>query len=145
MVKLLKVLVLAMGITCVAIGLVHFLMGIASVPGEGSASATVDSRERFYGALFLFYGLAWIWAGRQSPIPASAVRWLTGALFVGGIGRLVSLAVQGRPQWFQLVLTGIELALPPLYWWLAPVDEVRSAQRPASASTGVEYAARSEQ
>ncbi|MEU8783301.1 DUF4345 domain-containing protein [Streptomyces sp. NPDC048637] len=130
MAGLLKWLALAMGAACVAIGAFHFVLGIDSVPGEGSAGATVDSRERYYGAVFLGYGLAWIWAARQSPIPATAVRWLAGTFLLGGIGRLLSMAVHGPPQWFQTALTILELALPPLYFWLAAADE-RAAARPA--------------
>ncbi|MFI0262328.1 DUF4345 domain-containing protein [Streptomyces sp. NPDC017056] len=95
MAGLLKWLVLTMGGVCAAIGIVHLALGIDSVPGEGAAGATVDSRERFYGAIFLGYGLAWIRAARQSPIPATAVRWLAFVLLLGGIGRLL---VHGRPR-----------------------------------------------
>ncbi|MBL1087829.1 MULTISPECIES: DUF4345 domain-containing protein [Streptomyces] len=121
--RVLRWLVWAMGIACVAIGAFHLVLGIASVPGEGTAGATVDSRERFYNAVFLGYGLAWIWAARQSPVPAKAVRALAGIFLLGGIGRLLSLAVHGPPQWFQVPLTVLELVLPPVYFWLADADE----------------------
>lgn len=121
--RVLRWLVWAMGIACVAIGAFHLVLGIASVPGEGPAGATVDSRERFYNAIFLGYGLAWIWAARQSPIPAKAVRALAGIFLLGGIGRLLSLAVHGPPQWFQIPLTVLELVLPPVYFWLADAEE----------------------
>ncbi|MBB5119403.1 hypothetical protein FHS36_002836 [Streptomyces eurocidicus] len=131
--RLLKWLVLSMGTLCVGIGVFHLALGIASVPGEGSAGATVDSRERFYGAVFLGYGLAWLLAGRRSPVPATAVRLLAGVLLLGGAGRLLSLAVHGRPQGFQLFLTATELVLPPLYLWLSGADEKAAARgRPAA-------------
>ncbi|MCT2582823.1 DUF4345 domain-containing protein [Actinophytocola gossypii] len=127
MATLLRVLLLVMGVACVAIGVFHFLLGIDSVPGEGSAGATVDSRERYYGAIFAGYGLAWIWVARQTPIRAAAVRWLAGIFLLGGVGRLLSLARYGPPHWFQTVLTVLELALPPVYLWLATADERRAA------------------
>ena len=105
-------LAIATGLSCAAIGAVHLALGIASVPGESEAGATVDSRERFYGAVFGAYGLAWVWAARRSPEPDRAVRALAVTFLAGGLGRLPSIAVHGRPHWFQLVLTGIELALP---------------------------------
>lgn len=135
MTKVLKSLVVIMGVACVAIGVLHFSLGTASVPGEGTAGATVDSRERFYGAIFIGYGLAWIWASRQSPMPATVIRWLAAIFFLGGIGRLVSMAVDGQPNWFQTVLTVVEIALPPLYLCLAPADERDCARRKASAPT----------
>jgi hypothetical protein len=121
--KVLKWLAMAMGVACAVIGLYHVVLGIDSVPGAGTANATVDSRERFYNAIFFGYGVAWIWVARQSPIPATAVRWLAGFMLLGGIGRLVSLAQHGAPHWFQIPLTVIELVLPPLYIWLAAADE----------------------
>ncbi|MDT0460439.1 DUF4345 domain-containing protein [Streptomyces sp. DSM 41527] len=127
MAGLLKWLVPAMGAACAAIGVFHLVLGIDSVPGEASAGATVDSRERYYGAVFLGYGLAWIWTARQSPVPSSAVRWLAGIFLLGGIGRLLSMAVHGPPQGFQTVLTVLELALPPLYFWLSDADERAAA------------------
>ncbi|GAB2698132.1 DUF4345 domain-containing protein [Kitasatospora kifunensis] len=123
MARVLRWLVLVMGIACVAIGLFHMALGNGAVPGEGSAGTTVDSLNRFFGAIFAGYGLAWLWAARQSPIPATAVRGLAGVFLLGAFGRLLSIAVHGWPQWFQVVLTAIELVMPPLYFWLADADE----------------------
>ena len=74
--------------------------------------------------------MAWIWAARQSPIPATMVRWLAGFMLLGGIGRIVSLAQYGAPHWFQIPLTGLELVLPPLFMSLATADERRLAVGP---------------
>src|SRR5438094_502998 len=119
----LRWLALMMGVAYVAIGVFHFVLGIHSVPGEGQTCATVDSRERFYAAVFPGYGIAWIWAARQSPAPSTLVRCLAGIFLLGGVGRLLSMAIQGQPQWFQVVLTVVELALPPLFFGLSAADE----------------------
>ncbi len=129
MAKTLKWLLVLMGISCIAIGAAHLCFGIASVPGEAGASATVDSRERFYGAIFAGYGIAWIWAARQSPISPTAVRWLAGVFLLGGVGRLVSLAVHGSPDWFQVVLTVLEFVLPIPFFVLATADVNAAAAR----------------
>ncbi len=52
-----------------------------------------------------------------------------------------SLAVHGRPHWFQLVLTVIELVLPLLWFWLAPADE-RAAATADGPRTGAGAAVR---
>jgi hypothetical protein len=116
-VRSLKWLMLAMGVACVAIGIFHITLGVASVPGE--TGTTVDSRERFYNAIFLGYGLAWIWAARQSPISATTVRRLAAIFALGAVGRLLSLAIHGWPHWFQVPLTVLEVVLPPIFFWLA--------------------------
>lgn len=98
MAGLLKWLSWIMGVACVAIGAVHIVSGMDSVPG-GSAGPTVDSLVRFFAAIFLSYGLAWIWVARQTPIPSKAVRALAGMLFLGG-AQQDSLVDRGRPpQW----------------------------------------------
>jgi hypothetical protein len=51
------------------------------------------------------------------------VRWLAGVFLLGGVGRLLSLAVHGWPQWFQIALAVIELGLPPVFFWLADAEE----------------------
>lgn len=47
MARTLRWLAWAMGVACVLIGAAHLVFGIASVPGESAAGATVDSRERY--------------------------------------------------------------------------------------------------
>ncbi|WP_081982742.1 DUF4345 domain-containing protein [Streptacidiphilus albus] len=131
MARTLRLLVQLMGWACVAIGLWHLALGNAAIPGAGNAGTTIDSWGRFMGASFTGYGLAWLWAARQRPIPASAVRWLAGVFLLGGFGRVLSLALHGWPQWFQIVLSVLELGLPPVYFWLAKADE-----RAAGATDG---------
>ncbi|GAA3047461.1 hypothetical protein GCM10017562_06740 [Streptomyces roseofulvus] len=123
MARALRALVLAMGWACVAIGLLHVALGNAAVPGAEDAGPTIDSLGRFLGAAFAGYGLAWLWAARQHPVPARAVRWLAGVFLLGGVGRLLSLAAEGRPHVFQIALTVVELALPPVFFWLADAEE----------------------
>ncbi|MEV7615428.1 DUF4345 domain-containing protein [Streptomyces sp. NPDC089799] len=133
----------ATGLACTAIGLLHVLAGNAAIPGEAGAGPTVDSLGRFFGAVFAGYGLAWLWAARQEPVPARVVRWLAAVFLLGGAGRLVSLAVHGWPHPFQVALTVIELVLPPVWFWLADADERAFRQRrPAGApGAGVSFPA----
>ncbi|MFF9092493.1 DUF4345 domain-containing protein [Streptomyces sp. NPDC014802] len=131
-VKALRGLAWAMGYACVAIGLFHVLLGNSAIPGAGSAGPTVDSFGRFMGAVFAGYGLAWLWAVRQSPMPLSVIRVLTGVFLLGGVGRLLSLAVEGRPQWFQILLAVVELGLSPVLLWLAAGEE----RRPVAGEEG---------
>jgi hypothetical protein len=122
---------LATGVACAAIGVLHVVTGAWSVPGEGGLGATVDNRERFYGAVFLGYGLAWIWAVRSLPRPRPVLRALALVLLLGGLARLLSVAVHGQPHWFQSVLTVVELLLPLAF--LVPVRRSR-ASAPAEPS-----------
>jgi hypothetical protein len=111
------------GLCCVAIGVYHFALGTASVPGATDANATVDSRERFYSAFFAGYGVAWLRAARKSPIRATDVRLLAGLMLLGGVGRLISLIHNGRPHWFQEVLMATEFLVPAVFFGIADVEE----------------------
>ncbi|CAM4409492.1 DUF4345 domain-containing protein [Nocardia ninae] len=122
----LKWLSMVMGVACVAIGFLHIALGNDAVPDMGDLGATADSQSRFFGAIFVGYGAAWIWAARESPIPSTVIRWLAGIFLLGAVGRAVSVAVYGWPHWFQIVLTVIEVVLPPIFWWLATADENRT-------------------
>ncbi|MDT5084297.1 MAG: hypothetical protein QOJ61_1340 [Mycobacterium sp.] len=115
------------GLSCIAIGIYHFALGTASVPGATDANATIDSRERFYSAYFAGYGVAWLRAARKSPIRAREVRLLAGLMLISGIGRLISLVHNGRPHWFQEVLTAIEFIVPAAFFGIAEADEKASA------------------
>lgn len=124
-------LTVATGAACTAIGVFHLLGGIATVPGEREAGPTVDSRERFYGAIFAGYGLGWLWAGRHTPPDRTVIRWLSGILLLGGGGRLLSRSRHGRPHWFQDALTVVELVLPPVMFGLTlegEQTEIRGGQ-----------------
>lgn len=137
MLRALRWLALATGVACVVIGLVHLALGVSSVPGATTANATVDSRERFYNAIFVGYGLAWIWAARQSPLPLVAIRWLAGIFLLGAVGRILSMLVYGQPHWFQVVLTVIELALPLLYLGLSWKGRATGPAGPATSTETV--------
>jgi Domain of unknown function (DUF4345) len=115
----LKPLAAATGAASIAIGCYHFALGTASVPGATDANATVDSRERFYSAVFAGYGIAWVQAASGSPIRAGDVRLLAGIMLAGGAGRLISLVRNGRPHWFQEMLTAVEFAVPIAFFRLA--------------------------
>jgi hypothetical protein len=116
------------GLSCIVIGIYHFALGTASVPGATDANATVDSRERFYSAYFAGYGFAWLAAARRSPVRAGDVRLLAGLMLVSAIGRLISLVHNGRPHWIQEVLTAIEFAVPAVLFGIADADEKAELQ-----------------
>ncbi|MGW0784614.1 DUF4345 domain-containing protein [Streptomyces sp. NPDC002913] len=135
--RALRVFARVMGVACVAIGLFHVIGGNAAIPGEADAGATLDSLGRFFGAIFAGYGLVWLWAARQDPVPARVVRWLAVVFLLGGVGRLLSLAVHGWPHAFQVVLAVIELVLPPVLFWLADADERASRERDQGVGVSV--------
>lgn len=121
--KLLKYLSIVAGASCVAIGLFHIIGGPDTVFGGGAVNASTDSQERFFAGMFIAYGAAWIWAGLQTPIRATAVRFLAAALLVGGIGRVVSLVAMGSPHPFWVAMLLVEIVVPAFFLAIAGADE----------------------
>lgn len=99
------------GWTCIAIGAGHVLLGVnRSVPGAEKVSATMESQEAFYNAIFVGYGLSWLRAtqdGRRDRVLEAAA-----VMGLGGVARLVAIARKGPPHRLYLGLTAVELAVP---------------------------------
>jgi hypothetical protein len=52
-------------------------------------------------------------------------------MLISAIGRLISLVHNGRPHWFQEVLTAIEFIVPAAFFGIAEADqksELRAAR-----------------
>jgi hypothetical protein len=115
------------GVVLVVIGGLHAVLGVRadrmldpSVPDVAVAHPSLDSQNRFYGTAFALFGIVlWICStdiDRYGPVFTA----LLVVFWFGGVMRLVSVWLQGRPSVIIRVLTGLELAIPPLLlWWQA--------------------------
>ncbi len=110
-------LVQLFGAVCTIIGMAHIAIGPAAIPGGVVTNATMDSEDRFYATLFVGFGLAMIWCGRDLVTRARLFHCLLAIFFAGGIARLVSIAQVGLPNALLQLLTAVELILPVLLWW----------------------------
>ena len=115
----LRLLLALFGAVCAVIAIAHLAIGPRAIPGGVVTNATMDSEDRFYATLFLGFGIAVIWASRDLDARRGVLAALLLTFFTGGIARLVSWAAAGPPTPLFVILTVLELALPPLFWlWL---------------------------
>ena len=129
MLSALRVLLIALGLSAVAIALSIWLLGAeatarmservyAAATGRRGASepwpATMDSELRFYAALWAAYGVVLVQTARAMPTALPRVPWLAAIFFAGGVGRAISWLQVGPPHPFFTVLMAIELGLPPI-------------------------------
>lgn len=115
---------LALGLRIVAIfamvtGLVDVVAGTGILPSLGSAISPeaasdpgLDSQFRFLSAMWLGYGVALYWASKDIVGRLPVLNILALAMFVGGLGRLISIAVNGAPPPAMFAFLAIELVGP---------------------------------
>ena len=123
--RALVVVLKALAVVAMLIGVGHLTMGLQSevllgarLPAEIIAAPVLDSQNRFYGVVFMGNGaLVWLCA-RDVARHAALLRTVATFIFLGGFGRLVSIALTGLPTPQVIVLIAIELlGMPLLLWW----------------------------
>jgi hypothetical protein len=118
----------------VLVGLV--IAGTAGLPDtEGSpVNPTLENQFRFFSAMMVGVGAAFITIAIK--FQWANMLWLVCLMvFVGGIGRVLSWAFSGTPNYIMIILMIVELAFPPalLVWhkYIAKTSQMRQdfAQR----------------
>jgi Domain of unknown function (DUF4345) len=102
------------GLIVIAISLAHMAIGPRAIIGAVAVNPTMAGEDRFFAGLLLCFGIALLWCARDVQRKRVYVNLLAVVFFVGGIGRLLGLLVDGAPHPFYLAMLALELALPPL-------------------------------
>jgi hypothetical protein len=103
---------------------------MASIPGGSPVNPTVDNETRAAGALMIAFGLAYIWAVRQSPIPSLLLRLLAMTMGLLAVTRAVSMVVAGMPHWIFIVFTVLESIAAVLTYWYSTMRYDQPAATP---------------
>jgi Domain of unknown function (DUF4345) len=109
------------------LALVPIMTGIVAMTGindplyvslEVPRLSLLDSNLRFFAGLWLGLGIAMLWLIPTIERQAKLYRALWGAVFLGGIGRLLSIAFIGLPPVPFIGFTALEIIGAPLfiYW-----------------------------
>lgn len=84
--------------------------------------ATLDSNLRFYSGVWFGLGLAAFWLVPRIERETVLFRCLWLMIFIGGIGRLLSLLMAGMPFPPFVGFAALEVCTTPLFvWWQARV------------------------
>lgn len=126
MLRSLTFFVLVFGIVCTLIGAAHMVLGPGIIPGGIPVPPAMDSEDRFFGTLFIGFGLANVWCSRDIVGRGNVFLALMAIFFLGGIARIISLWQVGWPGGFIAMLGALELAIPPICWAM-----LRAASKPA--------------
>jgi hypothetical protein len=109
------------------LGLVPLATGVVTMFGLGDpvyesaglpAFPLLDSNLRFFGGVWLGLGIALLWLIPSIERRAALFRVIWGAIFLGGLGRFLSIVVVGVPPAPFVGFTVLELFGAPLfiYW-----------------------------
>jgi hypothetical protein len=113
----LQIVIALAGLVPVGAGLAGVLAG-PGFAGHGAADASIDSHFSYLSGLLLAIGLAFWQAIPTIERQGARVRLLTVLVFVGGLGRLVSLARVGAPDLpMQLAFVMELLVTPAICLW----------------------------
>ena len=83
-------------------------------------TALLDSNLRFFGGLWLGLGIAFYWLIPNIEKQTRLFRVLWGMIFLGGIGRLMSMFLLGWPPLPFIGFTALEIIGAPFFiWWQA--------------------------
>jgi hypothetical protein len=91
--------------------------------------ATLDSNLRFYGGVWLGLGVAAFWLLPRIERETVLFRFLWLMIFLGGIGRVLSLVLTGMPFPPFIGFTALEVVGAPLFiGWQARVARAAAAE-----------------
>jgi hypothetical protein len=119
--RLVRALLLVLGLVALVFGLIGVLFGTAGVSGPDEASVNVDSEFRYFAAWYAGAGGLLLWQSRQPRPSRQLIAVLDGALLLGVLGRVISRIDVGTPDGWVTALTVVELVLAvvvvPWAWW----------------------------
>jgi hypothetical protein len=111
----------------ILVGVLHLVLGLnadvllgAKLPASVIADPALDSQNRFYGVVFMLYGVCFFLGGSDLKRYLPVVRWALWIFFAAGIARLLSILLYGFPPPPVMALLLVELlGTPVLLLWLA--------------------------
>ena len=131
-IRALAAFALLWGLALIGIGIAHLVFGNASFIDGGTVSPSIDSEERFFAALTIGYGAAYLWASVQRPAPRQLLVALAAVTALGATGRVLSWIVSGAPHWFFIVfgIGGEYVAAVLTYWFAVATPSSPASSRP---------------
>jgi hypothetical protein len=113
----LQVAVGVAGLVPVSAGLAGVLLG-PGMAGRVVADVSVDSHFRYLSGLLLGIGLTYWGMIPGIARRGAGFRLLTAVVFVGGVGRVVGVLMNGAPSWPMVFGLGMEMVVTPaLCFW----------------------------
>ncbi len=89
----------------------------------------LDSKLRFFAGVWLGLGLALLWLVPRIDTQTALFRILWGMIFIGGVGRLLSMVFIGLPPLPFIAFTLLEIVGAPLFvWWQSRIGQTNTPE-----------------
>ncbi|MBR0344956.1 MAG: DUF4345 domain-containing protein [Rudaea sp.] len=128
--RLLQILTALLGLIPLATGIIT-MFGLSDplyASMQLPQSPLLDSNLRFFGGVWCALGLALFWMIPSIERQTVLFRVIWGAVFLGGIGRLLSILFAGLPPLPFIGFTALEIVGAPLFvYWQYRVAKSASA------------------
>ena len=121
--RVLQVVLAIIAVIAVVTGFVGIIIPVSheyyevSASGDVPGNVTLDSNLRYFTGLWLGLGLILIWIIPTIEQQAVVLRLVSLMIFLGAIGRMISLISFGVPSTPFIVFMVIELLFPVLIIW----------------------------
>jgi len=113
--RLLPLAVAAGAVVPLAAGLAGVWQGLGLV-GAGPGPAEAESHFRYLSGLLLGLGCGFAWCALALPRRGQVFSVLCGVVVLGGLARLLGLALGPLPAWPHLAALVMELGVTPALW-----------------------------
>jgi Domain of unknown function (DUF4345) len=119
-------------ITLAILSLIPLLVGTLGITQGTSRWLAVDaitpnfdSHYRYITGYYFSLGLIGLWLIPRIEKHTGLFRIICVSVFIGGIGRVISIAQVGVPNPMMLAFTALELCFPLLLWWQAKLPRTQ--------------------
>ncbi|MFF5205668.1 DUF4345 domain-containing protein [Streptosporangium sp. NPDC000396] len=112
--RALQTAVVLLGLVVLGTAVNDIAFGPAALPdhAQTQVNATLDSNYRFFAGVWFALGIVMLTLARRVEHSGPALRAVCGAVFLGGLARVLSLAVAGPPHPLFAAFIGVELLTP---------------------------------
>jgi hypothetical protein len=120
--KGLQITLAILSVIPLVIGLLGITQGTARWLPTTSITPDFDSHYRYIAGYYLSLGMLGFWMIPKIEQHTELFRIVCASIFMGGVGRTVSIVRVGMPSLPMLMFTGLELCFPLLLLWQAKIS-----------------------
>jgi hypothetical protein len=106
----------------IAIGIIGIVLGTSRWLPAKVMTPEFDSHYRYIAGYYISLGILGLWMIPRIERATSIFRIICASVFIGGVGRVASIAQVGLPSPMTLFFTAFELCFPLLLLWQAKIS-----------------------